>query len=58
MVFAKHYFHARETNARSDPLRSTLRLMLGVNTNVGFDSEMALVCERFKLVHDYGSQEA
>lgn len=26
--------------------------------NGGFDSEMMLVCERFKLVHDYGSQEA
>ncbi len=23
--------------------------------NGGFDSEMMLVCERFKLVHDYGS---
>jgi len=26
--------------------------------NGGFDNEMMLVCERFKLVHDYGSQEA
>ena len=26
--------------------------------NSGFDSEMMLVCERFKLVHDYESQEA
>ena len=26
--------------------------------NGGFDSEMMLVCERFKLVYDYGSQEA
>ncbi len=24
----------------------------------GFDSEMMLMCERFKLVHDFGSQEA
>jgi len=26
--------------------------------NGGFDNEMMLVCERLKLVHDYGSQEA
>ncbi len=26
--------------------------------NGGFDNEMILVCERFKLVHDYGSQKA
>lgn len=26
--------------------------------NGGFDSEMMLVCERFKLVHDYESEEA
>ncbi len=26
--------------------------------NGGFDNEMMLVCERFKLVRDYGSQEA
>ncbi len=26
--------------------------------NGGFDSEMKLVCERFRLIHDYGSQEA
>ena len=25
--------------------------------NGGFNSEMMLVCERFKLVHDFGSQE-
>ncbi len=43
---------------RCAPLCGIGRLMLGVNTNVGFDSEMALVCERFNLVHDYGSQEA
>lgn len=26
--------------------------------NGGFDREMMLVCERFKLVHDYGSEKA
>jgi uncharacterized protein YhfF len=26
--------------------------------NGGFDRKMMLVCERFKLVHDFGSQEA
>jgi uncharacterized protein YhfF len=26
--------------------------------NGGFDNELMVVCERFKLVHDYGSEDA